>query len=296
MAPPAACTGDVEKCFERSLADGTRAAPVAAIEALLGVIERSGAQTMHGLQDELCEGRKALVEFCEQRPACLGGRTELGVSSGCELFLRHVTRTFLEFGDFSECRDEILRRGRAFAAHATNARDDIAGHASSFLRDGSRVLVHGRSRVVQATLKAAAKSGVSLEAVVVNGADDCGACVAQELREEGITTRIIADAAVAREMEVIDVVLVGAEAVAENGGVVNKVGTLTVACCARAMRRPLYVAAESYKFARAFPLGQRDLPNADVDYTPPDFIELLFTDLGVLTPAAVSDELIRLYQ
>ena len=27
-----------------------------------------------------------------------------------------------------------------------------------------------------------------------------------------------------------------------------------------------------------------------------DFIELLFTDLGVLTPAAVSDELIRLYQ
>ena len=88
----------------------------------------------------------------------------------------------------------------------------------------------------------------------------------------------------------------GAEAVAENGGVVNKVGTLTVACCARAMRRPLYVAAESYKFARAFPLGQRDLPNADVDYTPPDFIELLFTDLGVLTPAAVSDELIRLYQ
>ena len=107
------------------------------------------------------------------------------------------------------------------------------------------MLVHGRSRVVQATLKAAAKGGVSLEAVVVNGADDCGACVAQELREEGITTRIIADAAVAREMEVIDVVLVGAEAVAENGGVVNKVGTLTVACCARAMRRPLYVAAES---------------------------------------------------
>ena len=117
MAPPACASGDVEACFQRSLADGTRAAPVAAIEALLGVIERSGAQTMHGLQDELCEGRKALVEFCEQRPACLGGRTELGVSSGCELFLRHVTRTFLEFGDFSECRDEILRRGRAFAAH-----------------------------------------------------------------------------------------------------------------------------------------------------------------------------------
>lgn len=32
-----------------------------------------------------------------------------------------------------------------------------------------------------------------------------------------------------------------------------------------------------------------------VDYTPPDYITLLFTDLGILTPAAVSDELIKLY-
>ena len=56
-----------------------------------------------------------------------------------------------------------------------------------------------------------------------------------------------------------------------------------MACCVIAMRRPLYVAAESYKFARAFPLGQRDAK--PTDYTP-DFIELLFTDLGALTPAA----------
>ena len=33
-----------------------------------------------------------------------------------------------------------------------------------------------------------------------------------------------------------------------------------------------------------------------IDFTPAEYITLLFTDLGVLTPAAVSDELIRLYQ
>lgn len=32
-----------------------------------------------------------------------------------------------------------------------------------------------------------------------------------------------------------------------------------------------------------------------VDYTSPSLITLLFTDLGVLTPSAVSDELIKLY-
>jgi translation initiation factor eIF-2B subunit alpha len=32
-----------------------------------------------------------------------------------------------------------------------------------------------------------------------------------------------------------------------------------------------------------------------VDYTPPSYLTLLFTDLGILTPSAVSDELIKLY-
>lgn len=35
--------------------------------------------------------------------------------------------------------------------------------------------------------------------------------------------------------------------------------------------------------------------NPSRDYTPPQYISLLVTDLGVLTPAAVSDELIQLY-
>lgn len=97
---------------------------------------------------------------------------------------------------------------------------------------------------------------------------------------------------------------------------------------------PFYVVAESYKFVRAFPLSHNDLPscasaalispvNADqhskfkamdategaapenavlmidkhatIDYTPPSYITLLFTDLGLLTPSSVSDELIKLY-
>ena len=35
--------------------------------------------------------------------------------------------------------------------------------------------------------------------------------------------------------------------------------------------------------------------NPLVDYTPPNYITLLLTDLGVLTPSGVSDELIKLY-
>jgi translation initiation factor eIF-2B subunit alpha len=148
----------------------------------------------------------------------------------------------------------------------------------------------------------------------------------------------------------IDMVLVGAEGVAENGGVVNKVGTFALGIVAKELGVPFYVAAESYKFTRMFPLNNADLPevgseeggfhgiqfvdtlawsgdgggkkregddgdsgnsfekyvvdlpksivveNPPCDFTPAKYITLLFTDLGVLTPSAVSDELIRLYQ
>jgi translation initiation factor eIF-2B subunit alpha len=57
----------------------------------------------------------------------------------------------------------------------------------------------------------------------------------------------------------VDMVLVGAQGVVENGGILNKMGTLQVAIVAKSYNKPLYVASESYKFARIFPLDQADL-------------------------------------
>lgn len=109
-------------------------------------------------------------------------------------------------------------------------------------------------------------------------------------------------------------VLVGASGVTENGGVLSRLGTYQVALCAKSLKKPFYVAAESYKFSRLYPLHQYDVPSRQMftdigplfpkearfvnparDFTPPELISLLFTDLGILTPAAVSDELIQMY-
>lgn len=55
----------------------------------------------------------------------------------------------------------------------------------------------------------------------------------------------------------MDLVLLGAEAVVENGGVINKLGSYQIAVCAKALNKPFYIAAESYKFARLYPLSQK---------------------------------------
>ena len=84
-------------------------------------------------------------------------------------------------------------------------------------------------------------------------------------------------------------------------------GTFTIAICAKCFKKPLYVLCESLKFIRMFPLDQNDVPQLIysnekrlnekllADYTSPELITLLFTDLGIFTPSAVSDELIQMF-
>ena len=104
---------------------------------------------------------------------------------------------------------------------------------------------------------------------------------------------------------------VGSEAVLENGGIVNNIGTFTIALCAKAYNKPFYVFAESLKFLKRFPLQQSDIfallnsdldtkeeldiTNIGVDYTPPEYISNYFTEIGIFTPAAVSDEIIQYF-
>ena len=316
----------------KSLFDKTATAvPVAAIKTLLGVVQRSEAHTIMGLQDELRRASNVMV-----KSTLAGGRSHIALQSGCELFLKYITRTFLELPDFEACRQAILQRGERFQLVSLAARDRIAATAADFVPNNATVLTHGWSRVVAGILCQAAKTK-NFDVIILEGRPDAaGAKAAQYYSQHSqIPVRLVLDSAMGTIMEQVDMVLVGAEAVVENGGAVNKVGTFSLACCAQACRKPFYVAAESYKFARLYPLRQADLPdniaepfdfcdttahssnkaaaegdkveklklheniqvdNPSVDFTPSKFITLLFTDLGVLTPSAVSDELIRLYQ
>jgi translation initiation factor eIF-2B subunit alpha len=132
----------------------------------------------------------------------------------------------------------------------------------------------------------------------------------QRLKDEGIRCRLIPDTAIGFFLDKVDVVLVGAEAVAKNGGIINHIGTYPLAVCAKAVNKPFYVLVESYKFSKLYPLKQEDIPThlqfrdnslvdentcSAVDYTPPHFVTLLITDLGPLATAAVSDVLMQLY-
>ncbi|XP_041059329.1 translation initiation factor eIF-2B subunit alpha isoform X1 [Carcharodon carcharias] len=281
------------------------ASAVAAIRTLLEFLKRDKGETIQGLRENLKAAIKTLTSV----------DSSVAVSSGGELFLRFISLTSLEHPDFSKCKKTMIDRGELYLEKISVSRNKIANLCHAFIKDGAKILTHASSRVVLRVLERAAEAKKRFSVYITESQpDSSGLKSAECLRKLNIPVTVILDASVGYIMEKVDLLLVGAEGVVESGGIINKIGTYQMAVCAKSHNKPFYVVAESFKFVRLYPLNQQDVPDrfkykadtlksvknlADehptVDYTPPSFITLLFTDLGVLTPSAVSDELIKLY-
>ncbi|CAN1287272.1 Translation initiation factor eIF-2B subunit alpha [Linum perenne] len=280
---------------------------VAAIRGLAAVIRNSKATTMMELEIELKKASDSLKAW---------DTTSISLTAGCDLFLRYVTRTSaLEYEDFDSAKSRLIERAEKFGEISNKARRIIAMLSQDFIFDGCTILVHGFSRVVFEVLKTAALNKKMFRVFCTEGRPErTGLRLSNELAKLDIPVKLLIDSAVAYSMEEVDMVFVGADGVVESGGIINMMGTYQIALVAHSMDKPVYVAAESYKFARLYPLSQKDMEPAlrpinfgvpipakvEVetsarDYTPPQYLTLLFTDLGVLTPSVVSDELIQLY-
>ncbi|MEM7199391.1 MAG: S-methyl-5-thioribose-1-phosphate isomerase [Planctomycetota bacterium] len=133
---------------------------------------------------------------------------------------------------------------------------------------------------------------------------------ALELAEEGIPVQVIADSAAAGLMArgEIDVVVTGADRVAANGDVANKVGTYSLSLAAKAHNVPMYVVAPMSTFDLSIPDGSHipieDRDPAEVlemagsrvaaagvgarnpafDVTPAAHLSGLVTDRGIIRP------------
>ncbi len=131
---------------------------------------------------------------------------------------------------------------------------------------------------------------------------------AWEMIQEKIPVTLITDNAAGHLMRLgkIDLVLVGADRIAANGDVANKIGTYTLAVLAERHRIPFYVAAPlssidlSVADGRAIPIEERDasevtgyagvrwapegvsVANPAFDITPAELVSGLFTEKGAM--------------
>ena len=214
--------------------------------------------------------------------------------------------------------DALLAEAHAITAEDVRLNRAMGWHGAALLSDAMRVLTHCNAGAL-ATAGHGTALGVIRSAVEAGKrihvyADETrpflqGArLTAWELMQDGIPVTLIADNAAGLLMRrgEIDAVIVGADRVAANGDVANKIGTYSVAVLARRHGIPFYVAAPlstidaAMASGDAIPLEERAasevtgygntqwapagvaVRNPVFDVTPAELVTALITERGVL--------------
>ncbi len=212
------------------------------------------------------------------------------------------------FPTVEEAKAEFAARCDRFIVSSEGAIRRIGEIGSRHIRDGDVVLTHCNSEAAISCLLEAHRKGAefSVFATEVRPRNQ-GHLTIRTLDRAGIPTNFIVDSAARYYMNEVDLVVVGADAVAVNGAVVNKIGTSQIALAAHEARTRFMVAAETYKFAPRTILGEyieieeRDstevlsseeaafLPHVRVrnpafDVTPAEYVDLIVTEEGAVPP------------
>ena len=225
--------------------------PLAAIYSLLEVLTKTNASTVSEFMDILKRGKNILIEAVPN---------SYSLQAGCDIFQRFVMRSLDNIENFEETKSHLVANGQLFVQRARQAREKIAEIGSSFIKDGATILIHSYSRVVLAVLTLAAQRNKRFKVYITESRPNgSGLKSKRVLEQHGIPCCMLLDVAVGYVIQKTDIVLVGAEGIVENGGLINQIGTLNVATMAKAANKPFYCLAESHKFVRIFPLSQYDL-------------------------------------
>ncbi|KAB5572127.1 translation initiation factor eIF-2B alpha subunit [Coniochaeta sp. 2T2.1] len=270
-SPSSSPTFDIVATYKSLLSsDPEISMPVAAIEALIALLGATPATTAMETVSVIKTHASALLSAVPN---------PIPLKAGTDLFQQYLLRSLkgqtargAPALSFDETREHLLANSRLFADRAKAAREQIAQRGAKYVKDGSVVLAAGGSRTVKTLLLRAADAHIARwgcarfkVVYVMDGSRDCVPAVAA-LRAKGVAVAEIAEAAMAFSLAAarVDMAFVGTEVVVQNGGLLSRMGTFQLATLCKSLRVPFYVAAETHKIVRMYPLSQWDLPRCGV--------------------------------
>lgn len=212
-------------------------------------------------------------------------------------------------------RERVTENARSFIKRSKNALKTIGRLGANRIRDGDRVLTHCNSKAAIAVMAEAWAQGKRFEVYATESRPwRQGVLTANDLARLGIPVTMIIDSAVRYVMKDLDLVLVGADTIASNGALINKIGTAQVALAAHEARVPFTVCAETFKFSPRTiygelvkieerdpteVVGEGEVPpqvkvfNPVFDATPPEYIDSIVTEIGVIPPYAAYQVIVK---
>ncbi|MGB9759035.1 MAG: translation initiation factor eIF-2B [Thermoproteota archaeon] len=205
----------------------------------------------------------------------------------------------------NELYDEMVSSIDDFLDRIKNSKKEIAMIFSNLVKTKVSIMTHCHSSTVVEVIKKINEDRKVKEVYVTETRPLYqGYITAKKLRESNVNVKLIVDSASGTFMKNVDLVLVGADAIALNGDVINKIGTYPIAVVAKEENKKFFVTAESYKIATNAKTGKeitieyrstREVYNGDLrrlgnpeilnpsfDVTPAKYVTAVITELGVV--------------
>lgn len=205
----------------------------------------------------------------------------------------------------------VVARASAFRDGLAEAQAAVGRVGGNRLADGDVLLTHCHSTAVLACIEAAVERDVELSAYVKETRPRYqGHATARDLQAMGVDATLLVDGAAHAVLPEVDHVLVGADSVAADGTLTNKIGTAGLAASAAVRDVPVLVAASTIKLnpetlaGHVTPIEERDaeevlgverraelgdpaVANPAFDRTPPEHLDAVATEDGIVAPSNV---------
>jgi len=303
---------DVESIWRAIRQLRVRGAPAIGIAAAMGLVLAARSVRADSAAAVVAELERAAEYLRTSRP------TAVNLFWAIERMLAAARRA--QALPAAELKQRLWSEALAIAEEDRRMCRSIGRHGAPLVPDGAGVLTHCNAGglataeygTALAVLFAAKESGKRFQVYVdetrplLQGAR----LTAWELMQHGIDTTLICDNMAADLMRRgrVQMVVVGADRIAANGDVANKIGTYSLAVLAQAHGVPFYVAAPASTFDLATPTGsaipieQRPAEevtrgalgpiapagvrvyNPAFDVTPAHLIRAIITDRGLVQP------------
>jgi len=209
-------------------------------------------------------------------------------------------------------RGELLKKLRKFVKEQKESLEKIARIGAKRIEKNDCILTHCNSQTAIDIIIEAHKQGKDITSICTETRPrHQGYITARQLADAGVPVTLVIDSAVrfAIREEEVDKVVVGADTVCANGALINKIGTSQVALIAKEFNVPVICGCETIKFSPETLLGNlveiedrnhkeiREpmegvrMLNPAFDVTPPEYIDVIVTEDGIIPPHASYDVL-----
>ncbi|XP_067240981.1 translation initiation factor eIF-2B subunit delta isoform X3 [Chanodichthys erythropterus] len=299
--------------YSQGIIAGSNARSVALLHAFKQVIQDYSTPPNEELSRDLVNKLSPYISFLSQcRPlsASMGNAIKYikkeisNISSQCK---EEEAKRKLQ-----ECIDSYVNEKIVLASEA------ISKYAIEKISDGDVILVYGCSSLVNHILCKAFEKERKFRVIVVDSRPRLeGREALRRLVKKGIRCTYVLISALSYILPEVSKVFLGAHALLANGYVMSRVGTSQIALVAKAYNVPVLVCCETYKFCErvqtdSFVSNELDDPddlivtrngkthlenwqtvkslgllNLVYDVTPPDFVDLVITDLGMIPCTSV---------